>query len=112
MSVTKMPLLDFKEVFMEKKRNDVTVIPLSGELDHHTAAALRKKLDRLISTSHAGVVLDFSEVTLMDSSGIGLIIGRYKKLQEKGRPLYVKNLNRQIDKVFKISGLYRIIKRI
>ncbi len=97
---------------MNKKQGGLRVVPLTGELDHHTATALRKKLDRLITATSRGIVLDFSDVTLMDSSGIGLIIGRYKKLREKGCALYVCNLNRQIDKVFSVSGLYQIIKKI
>ena len=57
-------------------------------------------------------MLDFRDVTLMDSSGIGLVIGRYKQLQKGGGELAVTGLNRQIDKVFTLSGLYRIIKKI
>jgi len=97
---------------MEKKQSSPKVVRLTGELDHHTMEALRKKLDKLITLSGTGIVLDFTDVTLMDSSGVGLIIGRYKKIKEKGGVLYVKNLNRQIDKVFSVSGLYRIVKKI
>jgi stage II sporulation protein AA (anti-sigma F factor antagonist) len=48
----------------------------------------------------------------MDSSGIGVIIGRYKKLKSGGRRMYVANPNRQIDKVMSLSGLYSIIKKL
>lgn len=90
------------------------IVRLSGELDHHNAAPLKEKLDKLIHAQGEGfrLVLDFRDVTLMDSSGIGLVIGRYKQLQKGGGELAVTGLNRQIDKVFTLSGLYRIIKKI
>ena len=90
------------------------IVRLSGELDHHSAAPLKEKLDTLIKSGGKGLrlVLDFRDVTLMDSSGIGLIIGRYKLLKNGGGALAVQGLNQQIDKVFRLSGLYRIIKKI
>lgn len=89
------------------------MVRLSGELDHHSAAEIRDKLDQIIAKTAPGVlVLDFSEVTLMDSSGIGLVIGRYKRLKAQGAQLKVCNLSRQIDQVFQLSGLYTIIEKL
>ena len=86
---------------------------LKGEIDHHTAEALRRKMDKLIGDEQPDrLILDFSEVNLMDSSGIGMILGRYKKLKKNGAELCVTNLNRQIDKVFRLAGLYQIIKKV
>lgn len=87
-------------------------IALNGELDHHTASDWRDKLDRQIAGKKQDMLLDFAGVTLMDSSGIGLVIGRYKKLKERGCTLYVTNLNKQIDRVFSLSGLYNIAKKV
>ena len=83
-------------------------IELSGEVDHHHAEQLRRQLDRC----RGGIILDFSGVSLMDSSGIGLLIGRYKRLHERGLCLYVKNLNSHVDKLFRISGLYSIVEKL
>ena len=83
-------------------------ICLRGELDHHSATSLKEKLDSAILSG----VLDFTAVTLMDSSGIGLLLGRYKLLKKNGGELAVKGLSRQIDTIFRLSGLYRIIKKI
>ena len=58
------------------------------------------------------MILDFAKVSFMDSTGIGVLLGRYKKVSENGAELCVKNVNRQIDKVFRISGLYQIIKAV
>ena len=89
-------------------------VRLRGELDHHSAAPLKDKLDGLIKSGGEGMrlILDFQDVTLMDSSGIGLLLGRYKLLKKGGGELAVTGLNHQIDKVFSLSGLYRIIKKI
>lgn len=65
-----------------------------------------------IARSRGNLILDFAHVTLMDSSGIGLLIGRYKKLKEKGMRLFVKNVNPYVDKLFRMSGLYNIIEKI
>ena len=87
-------------------------IELSGEVDHHHAEQLRRQLDRAIDRCRGGIILDFSGVSLMDSSGIGLLIGRYKRLHERGPCLYVKNLNSHVDKLFRISGLYSIVEKL
>ena len=56
------------------------------------------------------LILDFKNVSMMDSSGIGLILGRYKKVKDNGGDVYVKKLNKQVDKIFEVSGLYQVIK--
>ena len=97
---------------MMHKLQNCKKIALTGELDHHTASEWRDKLDRQIGAKKQDILLDFAGVTLMDSSGIGLVIGRYKKLKERGCTLYVTNLNKQIDRVFSLSGLYNIAKKV
>lgn len=96
-----------------KKEGNQCVAECFGELDHHTSEETKKKLDRLIVGSDIkNLVLDLQGLSFMDSSGIGVILGRYKQLKQKGGSLSVKNVNRQIDKVFNISGLYTVIKKI
>lgn len=86
---------------------------LNGEIDHHRAEKLRGELDRIIEVSRPKrLVLDFTGVTLMDSSGVGLLIGRYKKLRDMGGKLCVRSVSRQIDTVFQVSGLYQVIEKI
>ncbi len=97
---------------MQKTTVRALCVELEGELDHHNAETIRRQLDRAIMRCRNGLILDFSHVTLMDSSGIGLLIGRYKKLKEKGMPLYVKNVNSHVDKIFRMSGLYNIIEKL
>jgi stage II sporulation protein AA (anti-sigma F factor antagonist) len=96
------------------KQQDRGIIAcLYGELDHHSAMQTRESLDRLISMyQDTDLVLDLKNLSFMDSSGLGVIIGRYKKLKSSGRSLYVTNPSRQIDKVMNVSGLYSIIKKL
>lgn len=85
-------------------------IELSGELDHHYAAEIRDKVDRKFYKSACkDMVVDFSDVTFMDSSGIGLLIGRYKNVKEKGGKMYAVNLNPSIKRMFDMAGLRKII---
>jgi stage II sporulation protein AA (anti-sigma F factor antagonist) len=96
-----------------KKEGSVVTAEILGELDHHTSEETKKKLDRLIAGKDVrDLVLDLSGLVFMDSSGIGVLLGRYRQLKQRGGTVSVRNVNRQIDKVFNISGLYSVIKKI
>lgn len=87
-------------------------VRLRGEIDHHNAAKLRHDLDEMIKKERpTRLILDFSRVQMMDSSGIGLVIGRYKQMKKQGGEVWVTNLNRRVDTIFRLSGLYQIIKK-
>ncbi|MDU5106758.1 MULTISPECIES: anti-sigma F factor antagonist [unclassified Clostridium] len=93
-----------------EKRDDTLIIRLMGELDHHSAEEVRVKIDDRIDRDNIRkVILNFSGVTFMDSSGIGVVIGRYKKMQNRNGKLCVAEINRTVNKVFEISGMYKII---
>lgn len=90
---------------------DILIVHLKGELDHHSAEEVRNLIDdRLERNSIIKLVMDFSGVTFMDSSGIGVVIGRYKKLLLKKGTLSVTSINETIRRVFEISGMFKIIK--
>ncbi|MCF0147312.1 MAG: anti-sigma F factor antagonist [Clostridium sp.] len=92
------------------KQDDTLIIRLMGELDHHSAEEVRVKIDDRIDRDNIRkVILNFSGVTFMDSSGIGVVIGRYKKMQNRNGKLCVAEINRTVNKVFEISGMYKII---
>ena len=79
---------------------------LSGDIDHHSARALRAELDELISFSRPEqLILDFGEVGFMDSSGIGLILGRLKAVRAVGGDIIIKNAKNDIEAVIRLSGL-------
>ena len=82
---------------------------ISGDVDHHSAGELREKIDRAVEMSYPEVlILDFGGVTFMDSSGIGLILGRCRLMKEIGGKVKIRNTSEQIRKVIKLSGVDRI----
>lgn len=90
------------------KRN--LIVNVSEELDHHNAEIIRNKIDKLIIKHNIKcVIFDFSNTKFMDSSGIGVIMGRYKNIKNMGGNVVVTNVNTRMDRIFKLSGLYRII---
>lgn len=100
-------MLDF-----EKKR-DALIVRLSGELDHSAAARVREELDALIDDTGARrLIFDLKELTFMDSSGIGLIIGRYKRMRRRRGSVAVFGADARIDKIFKMAGLYQLVERL
>ena len=93
------------------KIDDKLIVFLNGELDHHSAEEVRVKIDDRIDRDNIKkVIMDFNNVTFMDSSGIGVVIGRFKKVQNRDGVVCVVNVNSRVDRVFTLSGLYRIIK--
>ena len=85
-------------------------IYLPREVDHHNADEIRKEADAVISRNHIRyVIFDFDRTDFMDSSGIGVVIGRLKKVQNRDGKVCITNVNKRVDKVFTLSGLYKII---
>ena len=98
---------------LEKNRRGRELrVVLSGELDHHNAAIIREEIDRELDGSVKLLTLDMSGITFMDSSGIGLIIGRYKLLERRGGSVAVINADARVDRIFEMSGLYQIVDRM
>ena len=90
---------------------NLVIAYLYGEIDHHTAVDIRDKIDNAVSyikPSH--LILDFKNVTFMDSSGIGLVMGRYRTLAKTGAQLYITGASPQIYKVMKLAGIERLAK--
>lgn len=86
------------------------VAKISGEIDHHTANALKEDLDREIALRNIkNLILDFDKVSFMDSSGIGVVVGRHKKISALGGRLLIIRTSPQIDKIFELSGLKKIL---
>lgn len=86
------------------------VVGVIGELDHHSAEYIRQKVDgEIIKSSTKNVVFDLSKVTFMDSSGIGVIMGRYKNIQKLAGKTALIGLNDHIRRIFDMAGLLKII---
>ena len=94
-------------------RGNTLYIKLDGELDEYTAAYTRHQLDIAFdSLGYRQVILDMSELKFMDSTGIGVLIGRYKRVKQENKQIYISNPNKQIEKIFVMSGLYEIMPKI
>lgn len=79
---------------------------LYGEIDHHTSASIRDKIDNAIAyTKPQHLILDFKNVSFMDSSGIGLVMGRFRNLQGIKGTLEVRNVTNQTKKLMELAGL-------
>lgn len=83
---------------------------MATELDHHISSEIRDEIDDiLISKSIKNIIFNFKNINFMDSSGIGVIIGRYKKISSEGGKVQVVNANDRIKKIFNLSGMDKII---
>ncbi len=96
----------------EKQRGTMTV-RLSGDLDHSTAMNIRRELDELIADPGVKrLVLDLSGLGFMDSSGIGMMLGRYRMMTNRGGSVAVRPGCAQVDRLIELSGLYQIIEKL
>lgn len=93
------------------KHENILIANLSGELDHNSAEEVRVRIDDRIDRDNIEkVILNFSGVNFMDSSGIGAVLGRYKKLSNKGGVLCIAEPNKNVNRIFELAGLYKVIK--
>ena len=97
-----------------KVSDNTLYIFLSGELDEHSAPAARKMADAAIDANAAceRAVFDLSGVRFMDSTGIGFLIGRYKKLKRSSTPMYIQSPDLAADKILSMSGIYSLIPKL
>jgi stage II sporulation protein AA (anti-sigma F factor antagonist) len=91
-------------------KNDVLIVRLNGELDHHSAEHVKAELEKKIETNtFRHMLVSLENLTFMDSSGIGVLIGRYKKLKQHGGQLMLAHVDASIYRIFEMSGLFKII---
>ena len=89
------------------------LVGLDGELDHFCAQSVRRELDSLLQDpTIRQLILDFSGLTFMDSSGIGVILGRYRVLRERGGSMGVIYMNDHVSRIFHMSGMDRVIHQL
>ena len=96
------------------RTKDRLIIFVRGEIDEHSAKRARQETDKLIdeSSDAAFAVFDLSAVSFMYSTGIGFLIGRYKKLKRLGMNAYISSPNHDADKILLMSGIYQLIPKI
>ncbi len=96
----------------EKNRNTL-IVRLAGELDQREAAGIRDEVDALLEDAQIRrLVFDLSRLRFMDSSGIGLIIGRYKRLRRRHGSVAVTGVDDRMNRIFDMAGLYQLVERL
>lgn len=92
-------------------KENCLIVGLSGELDQHMADRIRSSLNHhLLKERICNIIFDFTEVDFMDSSGIGMILNRYKQVKKLGGELYLTGCGQSIIRLVRLSGLERIVK--
>lgn len=93
-----------------KRKNKTVIVLVSGEIDHHTSKEIRRQTESALSQMCAkNVIYGFEQVTFMDSSGIGMMIGRYKQLQMIGGRIAIVGANEKIQEIIRLSGLIQLL---
>ncbi len=91
--------------------NRTLIVKITGEIDHYSANDIKNKTDKEYKRLNSkNILFDLSNVTFMDSSGIGVIMGRYKNAVANGGKVAAVSINENIKKIFELSGLFKIIK--
>lgn len=103
------------EINYQLQNNSVCAC-LAGELDEYSAEYVRLSLDTILkdpafSKEHK-IVLDFSKVSFMDSTGIGVLLGRYNKFIKRDIALFIKNPQNHVDRILKMTGIYELMPKI
>ena len=101
---------DKKPGFDSEFTGDALKIKLRGELDHHSAVAIRTQIDDMIRTKRPQRLdIDMSVIDFMDSSGLGLIMGRYAVMKDMGGELCVTDPSPRVQKIMTLAGMERIV---
>lgn len=94
------------------KKFDALYVKLCGELDEHHSAYVRATIDELTDANAVKkLYIDMSNLDFMDSTGIGVLIGRYKRLKPRGVLIFIQSPPPAVDKVLKLSGIYEIMAK-
>ena len=96
-----------------KKEDKQLIFKINEDIDECYAQKIRRRLDNEIEKHMAKeVIFDFSNVSFMDSAGIGLLIGRYKLATMLGGKVQIANINESIRKIFEMSGILKIMPEV
>ncbi|MBE5922308.1 MAG: STAS domain-containing protein [Lachnospiraceae bacterium] len=88
------------------------LVSFGEELDHHQAGKIKGRIDKTIFGNRVNdVVLDFANTKFMDSSGIGIVIGRYKLMKSVGGSVTIVHAQNQVDRIFELAGVYEYVEK-
>ncbi|TBL79810.1 anti-sigma F factor antagonist [Paenibacillus thalictri] len=98
------------QIDLEHGRYKSLIVRLKGELDHHTAEVVKSRMEEAISKGDSRhVILSLKGLTFMDSSGLGVILGRYKQITAIGGKMIVCDVNPSVHRLFEMSGMFKIV---
>ncbi|WP_188206069.1 anti-sigma F factor antagonist [Alkalibacillus aidingensis] len=92
-----------------EKREDVLLVRLVGELDHHEAERLRNEWQVHFTGDIKHVVVNLEKLTFMDSSGLGVFLGRYKQVKSANGEMVICSINKSVKRLFELSGMFKLI---
>ncbi|WP_353952625.1 STAS domain-containing protein [Knoellia sp. S7-12] len=98
-----------KLIVATTERDDVTIVTVSGEVDVYTAPQLRSALEERIAAGHTALVVDLQDVGFLDSTGLGVLVGRVKAVRKVDGWLRVVCTNERILRLFAITGLDQVL---
>ncbi|ALX48004.1 anti-sigma F factor antagonist [Lentibacillus amyloliquefaciens] len=92
-------------------KQDVLIVRMVGELDHHEAESLRNEWkDMMYTNTIKHIVLNLEAVSFMDSSGLGVVLGRYKEVLQLGGEMVVCSISQPVRRLFDMSGIFKIVR--
>lgn len=93
-----------------KNQKNTLFVDLNGELDHHNAKKIREKIDSNFNENgYKNISISLKGLNFMDSAGIGLIMGRYKLVNELGGKIFLTDVNPRVKKILDMSGIYKLV---
>lgn len=94
-------------------KGNILIVSIEGEIDHHSSEIIRNKVDSKITTATIkNLVFDFSRVSFMDSSGIGMLMGRYKNVMRIGGKVWLMSASGTVKRILEMSGVLKVIPTI
>ncbi|WMJ23994.1 STAS domain-containing protein [Paludicola sp. MB14-C6] len=106
--MSKKERIGINMVKLETQDDQITAY-IQGDIDHHTASEIREEIDACVERVRPSILrLDFKDVTFMDSSGIGLVMGRYKLVRSMSGEVRITNSSSHIKRVMKLAGLDKL----
>ena len=101
-----------KKLFSYEADGQALIIHLPKELDHHNCLTLKYETDLLLAENYINrIVFDFSQTEFMDSSGIGVLLNRYKQMEGSRGTVTVYGVGPRIGRILKIGGIHRLIRQ-
>ncbi len=97
-------------IINERKINDIVVVELEGDLDAFTAQEVRRRLNEMIEAGTGKIVLNFSKLRYINSTSIGVLVGRLRQIRERGGDMVLAELNARINRIITLVGGRRLFR--